>query len=263
MNKTVTLIVLTVAVLGVGLILMVAMSLVFNLILTVLFGETTADNWGFLSTVAFFLLPWGKLRTRTPYVIRATSLINAPRAQVWEAIHLHPRRDYYLSTLKTVEDLGQGRYRLISDPTLSPDDTRTKIDVQVTASETGHLLRYHLPDPSALPLWGKDLSGTEITLADTGDGGTRVEVRETLTCLRITSFLSLLFLNPVADSLKSLKARCEGTPSQSWLDAEAQAAAAGVPGLTEKAGGIVMITASVVITFMMLGIFALIFWAIG
>ncbi len=257
MNKVPSLILLSIVICLAAIVLLALWSLAFGYALVLLLGPDWAETLSFLGIVAFMLLPWNRFHTRSPYAICGRIIIGASPHAVWNAIELRARDDYYAPILNRVEDLGEGRFAFSSDIDGIPNP---RVEMQVTDVSPAEYLRYRPVDATQLPLWGKDLRSSEFTLIRLPGGETEVQQVERLCCLRLSSFLSLLFLNPVQDGLKALKAHCEGSEDMAWMSGEARAMRAGEATPMDRAG--LVIGGTMAATVMTIA-FGLIYWALA
>ena len=203
-----------------GLIILMACAFVaIRLLLSMMFGAAIAEYLDIAVVVFLMFLPWSRLHSRKPYEIAADAEINAPVQAVWDTIVPRDCADYYQAKSGPMEDLGGGRFRLHQNHDLPRDQDGMipALELEVTDLDEARYLRYVPLNAKEMPLWASDYVSSEFYLGALPNGRTHVRMVETLSCLRITSFVNSLFVNTSREGLKSLKARCEGSEDTSLI----------------------------------------------
>ncbi len=167
-----------------------------------------------------WMMPKDWLSWNKTYECRGTAHIAAKPEDVWHQMRLRERENYFTP--------GIGQIRAIpgSDDEFEMHFVEQLEDEDIGCPKFAHAklvdeveneyLAYQVLNVDEMPSFGRDHLMTEIILERQEDG-TKVTYIDTLSRIRPTTFLALLFLNPARDALRSLKAQMEGTEDPSIL----------------------------------------------
>lgn len=170
--------------------------------------------------LVFWVLPKDWMAINRTYRCRGSAVIDAPIAQVWDAVQVRPRGASYRPVVTRITpDLDDpDRFFFHFDNRLTGDGTGqpSKVAVQLVENDVELYQRYEYPQTASLPNWSRDILWSEVMLEQT-DAGVRVTFIETLRRLRVPILMSLFFLNPSRDAARRLKSWVEGTEDPSWM----------------------------------------------
>ncbi len=168
----------------------------------------------------FWVLPKDWMAINRPYSCRGHVVIDAPIAQVWDAVRVTPRGATYRSVVTRItgDAARPDRFYFHLDPRLSArnDPAHARIAVDVTQSEPERYLRIEYPERDDLPGASRDLVCSEVFLQQTDDG-VAVTIVESLRRISITTIFTLIFLNPCKDSARRLQSWIEGSDDASTI----------------------------------------------
>lgn len=245
----------------VGLIAFVVLSLAWNFaILQVerLFGMEPGrlgNVLWLLFLVAPFVLQVVKL-PRFPMTAAGSVDIAAPIEEVWDQVRPRPRTDYFLRTTPEIRAIaGQGNEfdYVLADNLNGNADAAPALRVSVVEEMKPYYLATFTSNCSDLPMVNVDAEANEYRFEDLG-GATRVIFRSTLSNMSVMAALTRLLVNPSQDSLKVLKARCEGSPDTSWLARFSPLSDETKTGTMQSDIVVIAVTAVVVITVIAFGL---------
>jgi hypothetical protein len=217
--------------------------------------------------IAFWILPKDWLAINRIYRCHGSAMIDAPIAQVWDAVVLRPRGATYrpVVTKITADLVEPDRYVYHFDTRVSADAAGqgARVVVDVTDAQPNAYLRTEYPHTSSLPSWSRDILCSEVTLEQT-DAGVKVTFVETLRRLTVPTIFSLMFLNPCKDTAQRLKSWVEGTDDPSWMGRfMAGVGADGTPPEELRSGVVVAsVTAVVVLSAVVFGVVSFIIFAL-
>lgn len=243
----------------------VLLSLLWNFLMAFLgrvFGisESVLGYSSWLLLIVLIIMPKKYLRLKIPYTMSSEREINAPIQQVWEAIDLYPRSDYYKPTYKDIRAVegSDTLFELHLDPALEDEGmpSATMYLERVEAKAPSYLATFHKNDENVGGLnFGS--SASEFYLSETEDG-TLVRYKETVSHLTFMLVLTLLIVNPAKDILGHLKSHVEGTENTSWIARHTKDIIENDGADTKAKVNTIGITACVVLTGIVFGLVFLI-----
>lgn len=165
---------------------------------------------------AAFMLPARFKVLKRPLTLRGTALIDAPVSAVWNTVAPRAGAAHYSRAVVAVQGV-EGDPRQLDfqfDPKMADD--LPPLRARIEEVQTHRYMRLSRLNADAFPLWAQDLTRTEYFL-EPEQGMTRLTIAETLDKIRVSTFLSMLFLNSSKDAVSRVAALCEGREDTSWL----------------------------------------------
>ncbi len=176
---------------------------------------------------ALLAIAWirGWLVINRPYNCRGEIVINAEVEDIWDHIRPRVRANTFHNGFGRIVGLpGEpDRFDMIMDPRLLDDETNQtdRLQVCISAQEARCYIRLTYLNADQFPNFAKESVSTEYFL-DPVEHGTKVTMVERMARITPTMVIALLYLNPVKDRLKRLKAIVGGLPDPSrigaWVD---------------------------------------------
>ena len=167
----------------------------------------------------------GWLVINRPYSCHGEIVIDAKAEDIWDHVQLRVRANTFHSGFGRIVGLpGEpDRFDMVLDARLLDDEANStdRLQVCVAEKETLRYIKLTYLNAGEFPLFAKESVSTEYFL-DPVDGGIKVSMVERLARITPGIVFAFLYLNPVKDGLKRLKAVVEGEPDPSimggWLD---------------------------------------------
>ncbi|MDD9922307.1 MAG: SRPBCC family protein [Boseongicola sp.] len=174
-------------------------------------------GWAMLAALVF--MPKRFLRVRRPFTMSGTIDIKAPIDQVFQAIDYVPGHATYRKNFSEIREISgePEKYELhFAVPKGDDEFDIHPIIIDVVSREAPRYLATYSSNDDDVGGLGIGSSAEEYILTETPDG-TRVEIREVVSHTSFWLVITFLFVNPIKDTLLSLKHYCEGTVDQSWM----------------------------------------------
>ncbi len=209
--------------------------------------------------LAVMFVPKKYFRIKREVTFSGETLVHAPIEEVWAAVDLREGTGGYkksFSAVRRVPDTND-MFELHFAPIPGDDQAPPEplIVQRVAASAPNYLAVHHANKEDAEGL-GIGASAEETFLTETEEG-THVRIAETMSHMSIWLLVTLFFVSPIKDTLKSLKHYCEGDEDTSWA---AKTMDPSVSGGMQESVVVAGVTACVVVTLVAGGLIYGLLW---